>query len=325
MPLTGTVVVYLPALNEAATIGAVLDGIPSTIADGVRVVKVVIDDGSRDETAAVARQHGARVVSHPANLGTGKAFVSGVNAGLRLGADAIVSMDADGQFRGEDVTALVTPVLLGTSDVVLCTRFRDNTLVGSMPIGKRLGNRLLTAVVNLVSRERHTDVSCGFRAISRDAALRVNIHSDFEYIHESLLNWSRAGLRIHEVSLPVLAERAVGKSRIVASISRYAIRSAPVLLRAVRDHSPLRFFGVLSVIVLVPALVMGLFVTQHWVRTGETAPYTSFITISVGGTVFAFLLATLALLADLIARLRLQVEELVLESRRTRFARDRDE
>src|SRR6478736_4872976 len=96
-------VVYLPALNEAGTIGTVLDTIPKRITGVDSVMTVVIDDGSTDDTATIAAQHGARVVRHPKNLGTGRAFVSGVSAGLRAGADIIVSMDADGQFRGEDV------------------------------------------------------------------------------------------------------------------------------------------------------------------------------------------------------------------------------
>lgn len=312
------VVVYLPALNEADSIGAVLDAIPTRIPgiDSIRVI--VVDDGSTDDTGAIARRHGASVVRHSRNLGTGRTFVSGVSAGLQAGADIIVSMDADGQFRGEDIARLIAPILDGRADIALCTRFADRNLVGEMSWAKKTGNSLLTRAISWIAGRRFTDVSCGFRAMSREAALRVDIHSDYEYIHESLLNWSRVGLTIEEVALPVLAERAIGESRIMRSVLRYGLRSGPVLIRASRDYSPMKFFGMLSLAALAPAVLAGLLVTTHWLRTGETAPYTSLITISVGGVLLGLLLGAVALLADLIARLRFQLEEMLYESRRSR-------
>lgn len=313
------VVVYLPALNEAETIGAVLDGIPTRLPGIDSIRTIVIDDGSSDGTAVIAQRHGASVVQHRRNLGTGKTFVSGVSAALRAGADIIVSMDADGQFRGEDVARLIAPIREGRADVALCSRFLDGNLVGAMNWRKKAGNSLLTGAVSWIAGKRFTDVSCGFRAMSREAALRVDIHSDYEYIHESLLNWSRVGLTIEEVALPVLAERPVGESRIMRSVLRYGMRSGPVLIRATRDYSPMKFFGLLAMAALVPGLLAGMFVTAHWLRTSETAPYTSLITISVGGVLLGLLLGVVALLADLIARLRFQLEEMLYESRRSRL------
>ena len=311
-------VVYLPALNEAETIGAVLDAIPKSLPGVESIRTIVIDDGSTDGTADIATRHGAAVVRHSKNLGTGRAFVSGVWAGLQAGADIIVSMDADGQFRGEDLATLIAPLIAGTADVVLCTRFAGGNMVGQMPWPKRAGNEFLTRAISLFSGIRFTDVSCGFRAISREAALRVDIHSNYEYIHESLLNWSRVGLTITEVALPVLAERPVGESRIMQSVFRYAMRSAPVLLRAIRDHSPIKFFGIVSLLIALPSIAAGAYVSLHWVRTGGTAPYTSLITLSVGGLLLAFMLGVVALLADLIGRMRFQLDELVYQSRRER-------
>lgn len=314
--------VYSPALNEAATIGDVLDAIPSSIAGINEIEKVVIDDGSTDDTVFIARSHGARVVRHPRNLGTGKAFISGVNAALASGADIVVGIDSDGQFDPANINDLVEPIVTGAADVVLCTRFGDRKLLGAMPWTKRLGNRILTEFISFVAGQRFSDVSCGFRAFTRDAAVRVDIHSDFEYIHECLLNWRRNGLRIVEVSLPVLAERPVGKSRIMSSIVRYAWQSGPVLLRAVRDYSPFKFFGLLCLLAFVPSTLIGLGVFLHWCATGETRPFTSLITVSVGGVLLSFLLGAVALVADLIARLKFQVEELLYASRQRRYQRE---
>jgi glycosyltransferase involved in cell wall biosynthesis len=230
------VVVYLPALNEAETIAGVLDGIPRRIPGVEAIETLVVDDGSTDGTAAIAVQHGARVVRHDRNLGTGRTFVSGITAALEAGADIIVSMDADGQFRGADIATLIQPILDGDADVALCTRFSRHTLIGQMALLKRFGNHLLTRIISAIAGIPFTDVSCGFRAVSRKAALQVDIHSDFEYIHESLLNWTSQGLRIQEVSLSVLAERPAGTSRIMRSVVRYAYRYTPALMRALADH-----------------------------------------------------------------------------------------
>lgn len=313
------VVVYLPALNEAESIGAVLDGIPARLPGIESIRTIVVDDGSIDETAAIAQRHGAMVVSHPVNLGTGRAFLSGVSAALRAGADIIVSMDADGQFRGQDIARLIAPIIERRADVVLCSRFANGNLIGQMPFTKRAGNAMLTRAVSWIAGTPFTDVSCGFRAMSREAALRADIHSHYEYIHESLLNWRRHEMTIVEVPLPVLAERPVGESRIMSSVARYAMRSAPVLIRAIRDYSPMKFFGMLALLAIVPSALAGLFVSLHWLRTGETAPYTSLITLSVGGLLCGVLLGAVALLADLIGRVRFELEEMLYESRRSRL------
>src|SRR4051812_42183603 len=176
--------------------------------------------------------------------------MSGVRAALAGGADIIVGMDADGQFAPRDIAALVAPIVRNAADVVLCTRFGPHsTLTGRMPLVKRLGNRLLCRIISFTAEQEFTDVSCGFRAFTRDAALRVDIHSDFEYIHESLLTWHRFGQRVVEVELPVRAERAIGGSRVLSSVPYYSLRAAPIFFGAIRDYSPLMFFGSLAVLV----------------------------------------------------------------------------
>lgn len=287
------VIVYLPALNEAATIGRVLDSIPDTMPGVTTVQKFVVDDGSTDGTAELARQHGATVVCHEENLGTGKTFVSGVTAGLNAGADIIVSIDADGQFQGEDVPRLIAPILSGRADVALCTRFGARQLVGVMPWPKRAGNWALTRLISVIAGRRFTDVSCGFRAFTRDAALRVDIHSDYEPLHESLLNWSRRRMRIAEVcSIPVLAERPLGDSRMMRSTIAYAWRSGPVLIRAIRDYSHDVFRLAFSAAVRD--------VVSHRLRgVRPLAPHrrNRALHVSVGGVLLSFLLGILALIA----------------------------
>jgi len=311
--------VYLPALNEAATVGSLLDSIPADMPGITSLTTIVVDDGSTDGTGEIAKAHGAMVVRHSRNLGTGRAFMSGVQASIAADADIIVSIDADGQFAATDIPRLIAPILRQEADVVLCTRFGPNSqMLGSMPAIKRFGNWLLCRLISMTVGERFTDVSCGFRAFTRAAAIRVDVHSEFEYIHESLLTWRRFGLRVVEVELPVRAQREVGESRIMSNVGYYAWRTLPVLIGAIRDYNPLKFFGSLSLLVFVVAVSLGLFVFVHWLRTGGTIPYTQFITVSVGGVLLSMLLGAVALLADLIARLKFQVEEILHASRESR-------
>ena len=230
--------VYLPAFNEADTIGALIDAIPASIPGITTLTTIVVDDGSTDGTGEVARRHGAQVVRHARNRGTGRAFMSGVAAALAAGADIIVSMDADGQFAAADVARLIAPILGGDADVALCTRFGPgNQLIGRMPPVRRFGNWLLSRIIGLAAGQRFTDVSCGFRAFTRDAARLVDIHSEFEYAHESLLTWRRHGRRLVEVALPVRAQRPIGESRVAPSVAHYALRAAPVLIGAIRHDT----------------------------------------------------------------------------------------
>jgi glycosyltransferase involved in cell wall biosynthesis len=229
-----TLAVYLPAFNEADTIGALLDAIPAAIPGVTALKTIVVDDGSTDATAEVAHAHGALVVRHARNRGTGRAFMSGVHAALAGGADIIVGMDADGQFAPGDIAPLVAPIVNGDADVALCTRFGPGSqLTGRMPAVKRFGNWILCRILSLTAGQRFTDVSCGFRAFTRDAALHVEIHSEFEYLHESLLMWRRQGRRVVEVALPVRAERPIGESRVLSNVAYYTLRAAPVLIGAI--------------------------------------------------------------------------------------------
>ena len=186
-----------------------------------------------------------------------------------------------------------------------------------MPFVKRMGNRLLCKMISMTAEQEFSDVSCGFRAFTRDAALRVDIHSDFEYIHESLLTWHRFGQRVVEVELPVQAERAIGESRMLSSITYYSLRAAPILIGAIRDYSPLMFFGSLALAAFIPSVLIGGGAFFLWWRSGGSAPHTSLIIISVGGVLLAVLLGMVALLADHLARLKFQVEQALHAGRRS--------
>ncbi|TSC72440.1 MAG: family 2 glycosyl transferase [Parcubacteria group bacterium Gr01-1014_38] len=316
-------VILIPALNEAATIAHVIQEIPKSFLDIAGHEVVVIDDGSTDTTVTEARAAGATVISHGANRGVGVAFRTGLTEALKRGADVMVHVDADGQFNPADIPALLQPLVEHRADITTCTRFKRPELQPTMPPIKVWGNRMVTRIVNAATGQRFTDVSCGYRALTREAALRLTLFGRFTYTQEMFLDAAQKDLRIVEVPLRVRGEREVGRSRVYTNAWNYAVRSAAILFRAVRDTSPLQVFGFVAVILGGLGILSGGFVFTHWLRTGQTFPYRSMVTLASVLVLLSAFFATIALLADMLRRQRKILEEMLYYARREFFDRHR--
>jgi glycosyltransferase involved in cell wall biosynthesis len=299
------------AFNEEESIGGVLDRIPAFI-EGI-----VVDDGSTDRTRSLALARGAHVVSHAGNKGLGAAFATGIDAALRSGADIIVSLDADGQHPPEAIPVLIAPLLAGKADFATVTRFSDPALLPHMPVLNRLGNWLVARITGLACGRPFTDASCGFRAYSRDAALKINLFGGHTYTQESLLDLARKGIAMTEVPMAIRGVREHGKSRVAHSLLRYGLRALTILIRAVRDRLPFPFFGAIGATLALIGAAAEMTVLINFVLTGKTSPYHSFTTL---GAIFLILGAfsfLIALLADMLSRMRETQETLLyLEKRR---------
>ena len=309
----------LPALNEEATIAGVLGRIPRQIEGVADVRLLVVDDGSTDRTAELARQAGAVVVSHPHNLGVGAAFSTGIEQVLTMGADVIVNMDADGQFQPEDIPTLIRPILYDGFGLATCSRFADPKNIPQMPKIKLWGNRMMCRLVNAITRTTNfSDVSCGFRAYSRDTALRMNLYGKFTYTQETLIDLAMKGLPMTEVPLTVRGVREHGESRVASNLWRYGFNTSMIILRAFRDWRPLVFFGTIAIIFLLLGIGLIGFVSVWWMVQGHTNPWTQLITLGGVSLVMGIALGVLALVADQIGRgRRIQEQLLYLERRRS--------
>ena len=305
--------VILPALNEEATIGKVIAQIretrlPAAITD---CAVVVVDDGSADRTAEIAAGLGAMVVRHAANRGVGRAFQSGLEKSLELGADVIVNIDADGQFNPADIPLLIAPVIQGRAGFVTASRFKDSALEPEMPRVKRWGNRAMSRLVSFIVGRRFHDVSCGFRAYSRETALRLNLWGEFTYTQETFIFLCARGLQIEEIPIRVRGVREIGESRVARNLWTYGRRSSAIMFHAYRDFWPMRFFGILGVLALLPGLSCLSFLGLHWLRTGRFSPH-----IWAGFTGGSFVFLALAcfltgLLGSMLKRIRLNQEEML--------------
>ncbi len=314
--------VTIPCLNEENTVGDVIAGVPPKI-DGIAEVEIlVLDDGSSDSTADRGRRAGAEVLRHPENLGLGRTFRDGVQRALQLGADILVNIDGDGQFDPADIPELVRPVVAGEAHMVTASRFLRPELVPRMPAIKRWGNRWVAWIVWLISGRRFRDVSCGFRAFSHEALLRMNLFGSFTYTQETFLDLVFKGLRIVEVPVAVEGTRRFGKSRIAASLPRYAFRSFKIMLRAAISYHPFRFFATLAVLFLALGFSLLAFLLSHYFQTGAFSPH---IWAGFVGGSFSFLgIITLVIgfVGDILVRIRLNQEEILYFAKRSRYSEE---
>lgn len=301
-------ILQLPALNEAATIGAVLDALPKTLPgiDDIRIV--VVDDGSSDGTGQIAIEHGAIVVAHDRPRGVGAAFRSGLVRSIEHFPDVIVTMDSDGQFNPRDIPALLAPILADEADFVTASRFHDPALEPDMPKAKRWGNGVIARWLSRMTGQTFRDVSCGFRAYSRKAFLRLNPQGDFTYTHEVFLALAFAGLRIREIPVAVRGVREHGQSRVASNLPRYAWRAASIILGTYRDYRPLAFFGAISALLGIPGISCLVFLGIHWIRTGALFPYkvVGFAGGALGGA--ALLVFLIGLVAAMLSRMQSGIE-----------------
>ena len=314
-------IIQIPCLNEAEVLPATLAKLPRSL-PGVDVIEyLIIDDGSSDDTSGVARRWGVHhIVRHRRNRGLAEAFRSGIDKCLAEGADIIVNTDADGQYAGEDIATIVAPVVAGEADICVGDRsVADNEHFGPF---KRLLQRLGSYVVRTLSATDITDAVSGFRAISRDAAQRINITTDFSYTTDMLIQAGRKRLAI--TSVPVRTNAATRPSRLFKSIPRFIMNTGVTITRAYTTFNSLRVFALLgAALTLIGLLPMARFVWFFLQGDGDG----HIQSLVIGGALLTVgvLVTVLGILADLIATNRKLMETSILKLRRIEEQLDRVE
>lgn len=265
--------VIMPALNEAASIGDVIREIPEQI-EGIDAIEVlVIDDGSTDDTAHIARRAGADVISHHANMGLGVAMQTGIDEAVRRRVDYAVNIDSDGQFDPRHIPKLLDPLLEGRADFASASRFKDKSLVPQMPWLKRFGNWGMSKIVSWICKQSFADVSCGFRAYTRDTMLQLVLSGDFTYTQESFILLAQRNLRIVEVPLAIRGVREKGESRIASNLFRYAYRTSGIIYSCVRDYTPAAVFNAVTALLTLLSLGLAIFFVWHRITAGQFSPH----------------------------------------------------
>ena len=301
-------IIYLPALNEEKNIKDVISKLPNGLNGFELIQYLVVDDGSVDKTVQIAEGAGAKVVSHGRNRGVGAAFHSAVKFALENGADILVGIDADGQFDPTEIPALIQPILENKADMVVSNRFESGMPL-HMPYLKFWGNKKMALLVSYVTGQVFQDVSCGFRVYSREALLHLNIFGEFTYTHETILSLVYQGQRVIEYPIKVKYDPK-RKSRVAASLVRYAIQTSKIILRVILDYRPIRVFGAFGSLCFVIGFGFELFLFGHYFLMGSFSPYKTTGFIGLGFIIFGTLVLLLALIADLLNRLRVNQDRM---------------
>lgn len=309
-------IVQIPCHNEAATLSAVVAGIPRTIAGVDRVEVLVIDDGSTDGTAEIARAAGAdHVVQNVGRLGLARSFRRGLDTALRLGADIIVNTDGDHQYDGASIPALIRPILDRSADVVVGDRNPGDAAAFS-PMKRRL-QRMGSAVVSTLSGLKIGDAVSGFRAYSREAAMGTIVHSPFSYTTETLVQAGHRGLVV--ASVPIRTNAVTRPSRLARSMTVFLRKQAITILRSYLLYRPLRVFGTLGLVVsAIGAIPIARFLF-FW-ATGDGDGHVQ--SLVLGSTLIMLGYGTLliALLSDTVATNRRLLEATLERIRHVEYA-----
>ncbi len=304
-------IIQIPCFNEAATLPATLADLPRIVPGFDEVEWLVIDDGSADETRRIARDHGVdHVVGHTSNQGLARAFMTGLDACLQRGADVIVNTDADNQYKAAGIPALVAPVLDGTADIVVGER-PIRIIRHFSPVKKAL-QKLGSWAVRMASKTAIPDAPSGFRAISRAAAQRLVVFSDYTYTLETIIQAGHKNIAI--TSVPVEVNEELRPSRLVTSVRSYVTRSIVTIVRVFIIYRPFRFFGTLAAVCFLAGFAIGVRFMVFYLSGDGSGHVQSLLlaTLLMGA---GFQLFVVAFVADLLAANRKLLEELLYRAR----------
>jgi glycosyltransferase involved in cell wall biosynthesis len=302
------VIIQIPCYNEEQALPIAMASLPRELPGIDRVEWLIIDDGSTDGTVRVARAHGVHhVVALPRHQGLARAFLAGLEASLRAGADIIVNTDADNQYCAEDIPKLIAPILAGEAELVVGAR-PIATVEHFSWVKKRL-QRLGSWVTRKVSGTDVDDAPSGFRAMSREAARRLHVFNEYTYTIETIIQAGLKGMAI--VSVPVRTNGHLRPSRLMRGLSRYVSRQVLTMIRVFMTYRPFQFFSVPGALIFVAGVAIGLrFLYYLLFTTSGGQGHVQSLILAALLMGIGFFLVVIGLIADLIAVNRALLEEI---------------
>lgn len=308
-------IIQIPCYNEAETLEIALNDLPREIKGIDEIEYLIINDGSSDNTVEVARNWGVHhVVNFKQNKGLAKGFMAGIDGCLRNGADIIVNTDADNQYCAEDIAALIQPILEGKADMVIGARPIDQTEHFSY-IKKKL-QHFGSWVVRRASNTDIPDAPSGFRAYSREAAMRLNVVNDYTYTLETIVQAGREKIAI--TSVPVRTNAELRPSRLFNSIWGYVKKSMLTILRAYMMYKPLKCFSYLAMVPIAIGLLIG-FRFLYYMAVGQSGGHVQSLILACTLIIIGFLTFMIGLVADVIAANRKLLQDTQYHARKAEY------
>ncbi|HRY82171.1 MAG TPA: glycosyltransferase family 2 protein [Candidatus Moranbacteria bacterium] len=325
-------IVNIPAYNEEADLGKTIQRIRKSFdqdfysKEGAVISEKliqVVDDGSTDNTAKVARDSGADiVVSYKPNRRLAYSFKQAVESSLKNGADFMVNIDADGQFDANDIPDLLSPVIKGEADMVIADRFGKHK-AKNIPWIRSFFNRFAASVIGFFLNYKTNDLTCGFRAHSREAMLRLNLTNIyFTYTQETIIDAIGKNLKLKWVPI-VVTYFDNREAKITKSIFKFISNSFKIILKAIRDVRPLKFFGWPGIFLLAIGFIGFAIFLVNYFLSFKISPYLNYIIFSAISTILGIQLVVFALIADMIKSSRQLTEELLYQWKKDKYNNQR--
>jgi len=308
-------IIQIPCFNEAEALPVTLQALPRDVPGFDHVEWLIVNDGSTDATVEVAQKHGVHhIVNLTQNQGLARAFLVGLDSCIKLGADVIVNTDADNQYMAADIPALVAPILAGKADVVIGARPIDE--IKSFSLIKKLLQKAGSSVVRFVSKTTIPDAPSGFRAMTREAAMRFNVFNDYTYTLETIIQAGQKG--IATTSIPVRVNSALRPSRLVKSNSSYIRKSLVTIVRIFVVYKAFRFFMSIGLAALSFGLIGAARFLYYYV-TGDGGGHVQSLILSSILLGVGFQTMLTAFLADLLAVNRRLMEDVQYRVKKLEF------
>lgn len=307
-------IIQIPCYNEEETLEQTLKELPTHI-EGIDEIEVlIISDGSTDRTIEIAKENGIyNIINFKKNHGLAAAFSAGIDRSIELGADIIVNTDGDNQYYGADIPKLVRPILDNSADIVIGNR-NTNRIKHFSWIKRRLQS-IGTKVVNTISGMEVGDSVCGFRAYTREAAMKINIQTEFSYTIETLIQMGHEKLKV--VSVPVRTNKTERKSRLAKNVLSFIMNQLKTMIRAYTTYKALTLFSIIAIIMFIPGF-LGMIRFLYFFFIGEGYGHLQSLVVSVMLIIMSANLFLVGLLADAVSFNRKLLEKILLNIKKSR-------
>lgn len=299
-------IIQISCYNEEDYLAETLRDLPKKL-EGIDEIEVlIINDGSSDRTTEVAEKHGVNhIINFKKNQGLARTFMAGLNASLRYGADIIVNTDADNQYDARDIPDLIQPILEGKADMVIGAR--PISRIKHFSLTKKIMQKIGSWMVRRVSRTNVLDAPCGFRAISRNSALKLNVFNNFTYTHETIIQSGQKNMAV--VSVPIRVNKKTRPSRLYKNIPSYITKSVIAILRMVVVYRPFRFFLSIGLTLIFAGLIFGIRYLFYMI-TSSGAGHIQSVILAGALVGIGFQTILVAFIADLLGVNRKLLEEI---------------
>lgn len=304
--------IQIPCLNEQSSIAKVLKSIPKNqlLGLGLKVKILIIDDGSKDKSAQIAKSNGADyIISHNRNLGLAYSFTEGINFCLKNDADFIVNLDGDNQYDSSDLIKVLKPILKEEADMVIGDRQIEK--LDFMPLGNKIGNRIGSWAIGILTGEKIPDASSGFRAFTKNTVLNFNLHSTHTYTHETIIQSHEKNLKI--ISIPVnFRKRQNGNSRLINGLFTHIRKSVFTIIRTIMLYQAFKYLFSLGIIIIFLGTIE-IVRFLYFFSTGQGTGHIQSLVLASGLIILGVIIIVLGIIADLISVNRKNLEEIRLK------------